>query len=94
MLFNEVWAGDDKAPWHIVPAVKNIDNFYPTRPFIYYATDILCTRKGVKTKWYEEQNFSFPNFEHYIVLPAFLRNDNDIHVEKFYGFCSSWYFFH
>ena len=45
-----MWAGDDKAPWHIIPAVRNADSFYPTRPFIYYATDTSCTRKGVKTK--------------------------------------------
>lgn len=53
-----MWASDDKAPWHIAPAVKNIDSFYSIRPFIYYATDTLCTRKGVKTK-YEEQRFRF-----------------------------------
>lgn len=45
-----MWAGDDKAPWHIAPAAKNVDSFYPTRPFIYYATDTSCTKKGVKTK--------------------------------------------
>lgn len=53
-----MWANDDKAPWRIAPAVKDIDSFYPMKPFIYYATDTLCTRKGVKTK-YEEQRFWF-----------------------------------
>lgn len=44
-----MWAGDDKAPRHIAPAAKNVDSFYPTRPYIYYATDTACTGKGVKT---------------------------------------------
>lgn len=48
MLINLVWADDDKALWHIVPAVKNVDSFYSSKPFIYYATDTFCTRKVSK----------------------------------------------
>lgn len=44
-----MWAGDDKAPWHIAPAAKNVDSLFLTRPFIYYATDTSCTRSQNKT---------------------------------------------
>lgn len=43
-----MWAGADKAPRHIAPAAENGDSFYPTRPLIYYTTDILRMRKVSK----------------------------------------------
>lgn len=45
-----MWASDDKVLCHLTQAVKNTDRFCLTRPFMYYATDTLYSRKGVKTK--------------------------------------------
>lgn len=80
-----MWRGDGNALWHIPPAVENVGSFYPTRPYTHNATDALCTKRGVRTKWCEEQNFSFPNCEHYLVLPAFLRNDLTFVFKSFTG---------
>lgn len=43
-----MWTGDDKEPCHVAPAAKNADSFYPTRPFIYYATDTRALEKVSK----------------------------------------------
>lgn len=90
-----MWAGDDKAPRHIAPAVKNLDSFYPTGPFTHYVTDTLRSRKGDKTKWYKELRVQFSKLWTLLglVLSAFLRN-NLASMFKYYECCSSWFFFH